>query len=84
MHLFWTRVQDPKGSTNMDFEFNQSEILSANGVTPIRTDGDLLIVYELSKGGTEPELFRFTWLTSGDAAGCEAANDFPCWGTGKV
>ena len=44
MHLFWVRVQDPKGTTNMDFEFNQSETLSANRVTPICTEGDLLIV----------------------------------------
>ena len=28
MHLFWTRVQDPKGTTNMDFEFNQSDVVS--------------------------------------------------------
>jgi hypothetical protein len=24
LHLYWSRVQDPKGTTNMDFEFNQS------------------------------------------------------------
>ena len=82
MHLFWTRVQDPKGTTNMDFEFNQSEVISANGVTPVRTPGDLLIVYELSKGGTVPELFLFTWLDApgDDVANCEASNTLPCWG----
>ncbi len=25
LHMFWHRVQDPTGTTNMDFEFNQSE-----------------------------------------------------------
>ena len=62
MHLFWTRVQDPNGTTNMDFEFNQSSVISSNKVTPIRTDGDLLIEYKLSKGGTVPELWRYTGL----------------------
>jgi hypothetical protein len=80
IHLFWTRVQDPSGTTNMDFEFNQSEELSANGVTPVRTPGDLLIVYELSKGGTVPELFLFTWLDGSEGIDCEASNTYPCWG----
>jgi hypothetical protein len=58
MHLFWTRVQDPNGSTNMDFEFNQSSVISSNGVTPERTVGDFLLEYKLTKGGTEPKLWR--------------------------
>lgn len=62
MHLFWTRAQDPKGTTNMDFEFNQSKVISANGLTPVRTDGDLLIEYKLSKGGTVPELYQYSWI----------------------
>ena len=77
MHLFWTRVQNPKGTTNMDFEFNQSDVDSANGVTPIRTPGDLLIEYKLSKGGTVPNLFLYLWIdgSGGEtAADCEAAN----------
>ena len=80
LHLFWTRVQEPNGTTNMDFEFNQSSVISANGVTPVRTPGDLLIVYELSKGGTVPELFLFTWLDGSEGLNCDAANSFPCWG----
>ena len=51
LNLYWSRVQDPPGTTNMDFEFNQSSTLSANGVTPVRTAGDLLIIYDLSNGG---------------------------------
>ena len=80
LHLFWHRVQDPKGTTNMDFEFNQSQIASSNGVTPVRTAGDLLIIYELAKGGTVPELFMSTWLDGTEGLACEASNTFPCWG----
>lgn len=61
MNLFWTRVQDPVGSTNMDFEFNQSSTLSSNGVTPVRTSGDLLIEYHLANGGTVVTLTLRTW-----------------------
>jgi hypothetical protein len=56
LNLFWSRVQEPSGTTNMDFEFNQSNTLSANGVTPVRTAGDLLIIYDLAQGGTHPVL----------------------------
>ena len=37
LNLYWSRVQEPSGTTNMDFEFNQSNTLSANGKTPVRT-----------------------------------------------
>ena len=65
----------------MDFEFNQSNATTANGVTPRRTEGDLLIQYDLSQGGTRPVLFVSRWITSGQASQCEAANTLPCWGT---
>ena len=42
VHMFWTRVQAPTGTTNMDFEFNQSSTKSGNGVTPVRTVGRCL------------------------------------------
>lgn len=61
LNLYWIRVQDPQGTTNMDFEFNQSQTLSANGVTPVRTQNDLLITYDLSKGGTSPVLSLRVW-----------------------
>jgi hypothetical protein len=88
LHLFWSRVQDPSGTTNMDFEFNQNKCAvgeadsncSSNGVTPQRLAGDLLVVYELSRGGTVPNLFLFTWLDGSEGLSCEAANSFPCWG----
>ncbi|HEV8280500.1 MAG TPA: SpaA isopeptide-forming pilin-related protein [Candidatus Limnocylindrales bacterium] len=59
--MFWSRVQDPSGTTNMDFEFNQSSTLSSNGITPVRTAGDLLVIYDLSNGGTVPTLSKRTW-----------------------
>jgi hypothetical protein len=80
LNVYWTRVQDPTGTTNMDFEFNQSETTSANGVTPVRTAGDALIQYDLTSGGTHPELFLSFWVTSGPGSQCEANNTTPCWG----
>jgi Prealbumin-like fold domain len=80
LHMFWHRVQEPTGTTNMDFEFNQSETLSANGVTPVRTAGDLLIQYDLTQGGTNPQLFLSEWVTTGAGSLCEASNSTPCWG----
>lgn len=82
LHLFWHRVQEPSGTTNMDFEFNQSHTLSSNGVTPERTPGDLLIQYDLANGGTKPELFLSKWIDGSEgktAADCEASNKLPCW-----
>jgi hypothetical protein len=80
LHMFWHRVQEPSGTTNMDFEFNQSKVLSANGVTPVRTANDLLIQYDLAQGGTNPQLFLSKWVTSGASSLCEASNSVPCWG----
>jgi hypothetical protein len=80
LHLFWTRVQDPTGTTNMDFEFNQKRCTtsdtsgcSTNGVTPTRTAGDLLITYDLSNGGTHPTISLRTW--GGSAWGAVDALD---------
>ena len=65
LHLYWTRVQDPTGTTNMDFELNKgSEGLSSNGVTPIRVAGDLLITYDLSNGGTKATMGKREWTGS--------------------
>jgi Prealbumin-like fold domain len=79
LNVFWHRVQEPSGTTNMDFEFNKSSTLSANGVTPVRSAGDVLIQYDLSQGGTNPQLFLSKWVTSGASSQCEAANSTPCW-----
>lgn len=80
LYLAWERVQEPNGTTNMDFEFNKSKVLSANGVTPVRSAGDVLIKYDLSQGGVNPVLGYHLWVTSGDPrVVCEASNTVPCW-----
>jgi Prealbumin-like fold domain/Domain of unknown function (DUF5979) len=91
LYLAWERVQEPNGTTNMDFEFNKKQCTpgltppdpdcSANGVTPIRSAGDVLIKYDLSQGGVNPQLGFHRWVTSGNPADvCEANNTVPCWG----
>ncbi|MFD7261616.1 collagen binding domain-containing protein [Streptomyces sp. NPDC059874] len=63
LHMYWTRGQDnDTGTTNYDFEFNKSQTPSNNGVTPLRSAGDLLISYDLSKGGTHPVLRLRRWV----------------------
>ena len=85
LYLAWERVQAPNGTTNMDFELNQSSTMSANGKTPVRTAGDILIKYDLSKGGTQPTLGFHRWVTTGNPATvCEASNALPCWGKGTT
>jgi Prealbumin-like fold domain len=82
LNMFWTRVQSPQGTTNMDFVFNKSSTISANGVTPVRTSGDVLIQYDLSQGGTNPTLWASSWIDGTEgatAADCEANNALPCW-----
>ena len=65
----------------MDFELNQSTLTTANGYTPVRTAGDILVLYDLSKGGSVPTLAFSRWVTTGNAATvCEASNTVPCWG----
>jgi len=74
LELFWSRVQNPSGTTNMDFELNQefcdgtAAHCANNGsanvplyVTPKRTDGDVLVTYDLSKGGTVPAISIRFW-----------------------
>jgi hypothetical protein len=74
LELFWSRVQNPSGTTNMDFELNKEFCdgtvthCANNGsakapvyVTPKRSVGDKLITYDLSKGGTVPAISIRTW-----------------------
>lgn len=77
LYLAWER-SNLLGSAHVDFEFNQSQTLSTNGVTPVRTAGDLLIDFDFSGSGN-PVLVRHSWITTGSAADCEANNALPCW-----
>ena len=77
LHLFWTRVQDPSGTTNMDFEFNknacvvggQNNVCSGNGVTPVRSNNDLLVTYDLSRGGSVATISLRRWSSASAAWG---------------
>jgi hypothetical protein len=69
LNVFWTRVQDPNGDTNMDFEFNQSSVkkndpAGSAQIIPVRTDGDLLLTYDLSNGGSAATISKRTWAGS--------------------
>jgi hypothetical protein len=69
LELFWSRVQDPSGTTNMDFELNQKFCgpaptftnCAGNHVTPVRTVDDILITYDLSRGGTQATISIRRW-----------------------
>ena len=74
VNLFWSRVQSPQGTTNMDFELNQKACdgtaanCANNGSakkpvykTPKRTEDDVLISYDLSSGGTNPTISIRYW-----------------------
>ena len=64
LNLFWTRVQEPSGTTLMDFELNQSSTLCANGVNQVRTAGDLLIEYRIEQGGAVANILVREWTGS--------------------
>ena len=77
LELFWSRVQNPSGTTNMDFELNKilcdgtptncaNNGTSKNPIykTPKRSAGDKLITYDLSRGGTVPSISIRTWTGS--------------------
>jgi hypothetical protein len=82
LHLFWNRVNEPSGTTLMDFELNQSGTACANGVNRVRTTGDLLIEYRIEQGGATATLKVREW--TGSAWG--PAEDFTAAGaaTGTI
>ncbi len=86
LSVFWTRVQNPSGTTNMDFEFNKNKCDAAdpthsnctsNGITPVRSDGDKLLLYDLVSGGSSVNIAIRTWDGTanqwGDAVDLDAA-----------
>ena len=68
LHVFWQRVQEPNGTTNMDFEFNRSTT-DCDGSGPsknvTRSAGDVLLQFDIDQGGAQAKLSRRTWLASG-------------------
>src|ERR671933_652326 len=77
-------VSNASASVHMGFEFNKNACdpvthagCSANNVTPARSAGDILIVFDL-EGGGNPALSFQRWVLSGP---CEISQDTaPCWG----
>ena len=64
LHVFWRRVQEPSGTTNMDFEFNKSNT-DCDGAGPsknvTRSVGDILLQFDIDQGGSQAQLSRRTW-----------------------
>jgi len=68
LHVYWARVNDPSGTTNMDFEFNRSTTACASGPNVVRTVGDVLLQFDVDQGGAQAHLSRRTWTASGWSA----------------
>lgn len=77
-------VPNASASVHTGFEFNKNFCdpvthagCSSNNVTPARSAGDILIVFDLEGGGNPSLSFR-RWVLSGS---CEVSQDTaPCWG----
>jgi hypothetical protein len=81
LYLAWERT-NLLGSAHMDFEFNQSSTNSANGVTKVRSEGDMLVTFDFGGSGV-PSLSLSRWLATGNghtSSQCEVPSDgIPCW-----
>lgn len=79
LHMYWTRVSEPSGTTLMDFEFNQSPTDCDSGPNKVRTDGDLLIEYSIVQGGARADMTLRRWDAAasawGPATDIDAAGD---------
>jgi len=71
LNLFWHRVNEPSGTTLMDFELNQSGTDCGNGVNRVRTVGDLLLEYSIDQGGAVATITAREW--NGSAWGAKTA-----------
>jgi uncharacterized repeat protein (TIGR01451 family) len=58
--LGWLRANS-LGTSNFDFELNQSPDLSGNGVTPARIEGDILLSFDFASGGGNVVLSLREW-----------------------
>lgn len=83
LHMFWTRVSDPSGTTLMDFEFNQSKTACAGGPNVVRTNGDLLLEYSIDQGGSRATITLRRWVAASSAWGPATALD-PSVATGTI
>jgi hypothetical protein len=85
LHLFWTRVQEPTGTTLMDFEFNQSSTGCTVGPNVVRTAGDLLVEYSIDQGGTRATITLREWVGDATTGAWGPANTLdPSLATGTI
>ncbi|MBT8444886.1 MAG: DUF11 domain-containing protein, partial [Gammaproteobacteria bacterium] len=77
--LGWIRT-DSLGTSNFDFELNQSFEMSANGRTPVRSTGDVLISFDFESSGNVVLLTLREW--DGDATKWINARSLNIEGTG--
>jgi hypothetical protein len=85
LYLAWERLldKDSTASAHMGFEFNKSATACASpSKNIVRTEGDMLIMYDFEGGGGAPQLLLLRWLipTTPAPAVCKAAAAPPCWG----
>jgi hypothetical protein len=64
LNLYWLRVNNPSGTTLMDFELNHSSTACASGPNVVRTVGDLLIEYAIDQGGAVATISAREWTGS--------------------
>jgi Prealbumin-like fold domain len=97
LYLAWER-SNVLGSANMDFEINQNNPLTPTpcpdgkgSCTINRSNGDILVTYDFTNGGSRPTVAILRWLEVGGKnpydstktnanADCFSANTLPCWG----
>ena len=84
LNLFWTRVQEPSGTTLMDFELNQASTGCGNGVNVVRTVGDLLIEYRIEQGGAVANLKVREWSGSAWGAAVDLTSLNPQQASGTI
>ncbi len=61
VYLAWLRAET-LGTVNIDFELNQSSVLSANGITPQRSLNDVIISFDFAAGENVVQLSLRKWL----------------------
>jgi hypothetical protein len=82
LYLAWERT-NLLGSAHMDFEFNQSNTNSANGVTKVRQAGDLLFSFDFGGSGQAVlDVRRWVVGTNSPSTDCDSVNsgsNVSCW-----
>lgn len=76
LHFAWVR-ENILGTANMSMELNQSPLLTPGG-NPVRTEGDVLLIFDWASGNKVVNLGALRWREAGP---CYAnGSSPPCWG----